>query len=240
MMEMRKSGLGLDELLTVEEDLLVLRGAEDDDDKDDPDAESKKKGEDEDPSDDPDDEDDETKEDPDKKAEPSDEEDPRIASLTEEKQRHYDRRKAAEARVTELQAELAALQAAGATDDTVKERLTKLEEDNTQLVATNRKLALDNSFLSNNKHEWLDADAALRLLDRDMIEIEDDGKVHGLTVALDKLAKDKPYLLKPKEATKQQPARKTGDPAKKAPGGDAAAKKARELALKKKYPGLRR
>lgn len=54
---------------------------------------------------------------------------------------------------------------------------------------------LENAFLSNNKHSWVDPQDALRLLDMEGVEIKDD-KVHGLAEAVDKLAKAKPHLLK--------------------------------------------
>jgi hypothetical protein len=57
---------------------------------------------------------------------------------------------------------------------------------------------LENAFLSNNKHSWVDPQDALRLLDMDGVEIKDD-KVHGLAEAVDKLAKAKPHLLKKDE-----------------------------------------
>lgn len=58
-------------------------------------------------------------------------------------------------------------------------------------------LRIQNAFLTANKHTWQSPDAARKLADLSDVKIDEDGKVTGLDKALDKLAKDHPYLLKP-------------------------------------------
>lgn len=58
-------------------------------------------------------------------------------------------------------------------------------------------LRIQNAFLTANKHTWQNPDAARKLADLADVKIDEDGKVTGLDKALDKLAKEHPYLLKP-------------------------------------------
>ena len=55
--------------------------------------------------------------------------------------------------------------------------------------------AVETEFVKYGKHDWVDVEAALRLLDREGVEVKD-GKVSGLGPAIEKLVKAKPYLLK--------------------------------------------
>jgi hypothetical protein len=59
-------------------------------------------------------------------------------------------------------------------------------------------MTLQNAFLTDNKHTWVDASDALRLLDMDGVEVKD-GNVTGLGAAIEKLAKAKPHLLQKTE-----------------------------------------
>lgn len=74
--------------------------------------------------------------------------------------------------------------------ETTKKQLDQANE-------TIMQLRIQNAFLGSNKHQWQSAEAAQRLADLSDVKIDDDGKVTGLDKALDKLAKDHPYLLKP-------------------------------------------
>lgn len=71
------------------------------------------------------------------------------------------------------------------------QRLTKAEE-------RNRSNSIELAFFRSNKHDWHSPAAAIRLLDSKDIEVDDDGEITGMPEALDKLAKDHPYLLKAK------------------------------------------
>ena len=54
---------------------------------------------------------------------------------------------------------------------------------------------LENAFYTDNKYQWKNPKTALKLADLSKVEIEEDGRVTGLTAALDALAKSDPYLL---------------------------------------------
>lgn len=60
-----------------------------------------------------------------------------------------------------------------------------------------KELRIQNAFLGSNKHQWQNPTSALKLADMTDVAIDDDGKVTGLEQALNKLAKEHPYLLKP-------------------------------------------
>lgn len=229
--------LSLEELLSAKSGLLVLRGAEGENESGEPNGSSEEEGDDDKSKSGENGED----KDKGKKAEPT-AADRKIASLEEEKQRHYDKRTEAEAEVKSLKLEIKKLQKDGTPDDAVKNENATLAKENESLKASNQKLALANAFLTNNTHSWVDADAAMRLADLSAVEIDEKGKVIGLTSALDKLAKDKPYLLKAKVEDKEddpKKPRRTGTPPKPGTQKDAD-KVAAEAKLRQKYPALRR
>lgn len=60
-----------------------------------------------------------------------------------------------------------------------------------------RQQSIQIEFLENNKHVWHNPKAALKLVELDDVEVDDDGKVTGLDAAITKLAKEHPYLVKP-------------------------------------------
>ena len=175
----------------------------------------------------------------------SDPKDRKIQSLEEEKDRHYDLRKKAEARVTELESEIVSLKKDGTTDEALKTEITDLKLENKSLKSQNSDLALENAFLKDNTRTWIDPDAALKLADLSKVEIDSDGKVHGLSSALDKLATNSPYLLKVEsdgddKDDKNPKPKKTGDQPKSQKQGDEKSKASKEARYKAKYPGLRR
>lgn len=66
----------------------------------------------------------------------------------------------------------------------------------------NDRQAVDNAVLADTTYagKWHNIETVLGLVDRSMITLED-GKPKGVKAALDKLAKDHAYLLKPAEGT---------------------------------------
>lgn len=80
------------------------------------------------------------------------------------------------------------LENAQADLDAAQKRIAELEQ-------TLNSTAVETAFVKYGKHEWVDVEAALRLLDTEGVEIKD-GKVTGLGPAIEKLAKAKPYLVK--------------------------------------------
>ncbi|QLF84498.1 scaffolding protein [Microbacterium phage Rie18] len=237
--------LGLDELLNAPMGLLTLQGrdGDDDGDKGDPDANADAKGGDDKSKSG---EGDDAK--GDKKAEPTADQ-KRISALEEEKQRFYDQREELKVKLKDANAEIAKLKKDGTPDEALKTSNDELTKSNEKLTAANQKLMLENAFLKEAGFDWVDPEAALRLADLSTVEYDEkQGKAIGLNSALTKLAKDKPYLLKPKaddegdgkDDKDGKPApRRTGQ----APRGgtqkqsDAAA---REAKLRAKYPALRR
>jgi hypothetical protein len=73
--------------------------------------------------------------------------------------------------------------------------LQKAQERIAQLEQALNSTAVETEFVKYGKHDWVDVEAALRLLDREGVEIKD-GKVSGLGPAIEKLVKSKPYLVK--------------------------------------------
>lgn len=175
--------------------------------------------------------------------------DRRIAGLEEERQRHYDLRKEAEAKLEAANAEIARLKKDGTTDDETKQRLISLERENADLKTKNGDFALENAFLKSNSHKWRDNEAALKLADLSKVELDDKtGQVHGLQDALNKLAANSPWLLaddsqeQNKDDKEEKSKRKTGDAPGSQRSGEQLSKEAQASKdrLRAKYPGLRR
>jgi len=101
------------------------------------------------------------------------------------------RMKAADRRANTAEARVAELEPIAA-------KVPELEKQVEAEKEAVRKLRIDNAFLTSDV-EWVDAEAALRLVDLSEVEIKDDGTVKGLKEALAALAEKKPYLVKQKE-----------------------------------------
>lgn len=240
--------LGLDELLNRPMGLLPLLGSDGDDDSkpSGSDADEANKGDKDDKSKESGDGDD-GKKDGDKPAAQTPEQ-KRIAALEEEKQRFYDQREELKVQLKEKDKEIAKLKKDGTPDDALKSANDELTKTNDKLAADNTRLRLENAFLTENGFDWVDPKAALRLADLDAVEIDEKtGKVVGLNSALTKLAKDSPYLLKPKADDKDSKDDKDGKPAPRRtgtpprPGSQKDADQAaRDAKLREKYPALRR
>lgn len=138
-----------------------------------------------------------------------------------------------------------AVKNAGAED--AKKQITDLTTERDALKSSNEDLQVQLAFLRQPGYDWVDPDAALKLADLSKVDRDKDGKViaTSLKVELDRLAKDKPYLLKPKDDADDKDDDKSKDPKK---SGDPAPQKqktskdqaARDAELRRKYPGLRR
>ena len=153
----------------------------------------------------------------------------------------YDRRMA------QLQAADQRRQAAENELKTLKDKdipaMEKLQRDNVELIARAEKaeadlaaVRVDNAFFKDNKYKWNNPATALRVLDRSKVEIDDKGEVHGLTAALDALAKSDPYLLAPKTEPEPEPKGSTGMPAG---GGKPADTKGELKGLASRIPAMR-
>jgi hypothetical protein len=171
----------------------------------------------------------------------------KIEDLEQEKERHYRRRKEAEQEADRLRKELDELKGKDTPEqEKLQNRVTELE---TSLTATQESLEaahLENAFLKDNTFTWHNPGRALKLADLSKVEIDDDGTVHGLKEALEKLAKSDPYLIKQEgESTKDSKDKKdlpnTGDPKNKSKKDKVdESKDTARSKLVQKYPALRR
>ncbi len=131
-------------------------------------------------------------------------------------------------------------------DDLTKatERAEELEKEVESRDAIIRELRLQNAFLSANKHSWHDPDEALASAERNgYLEdvVSDDGEVDKVRLgkALDRLAKEKQFLVKSEEKKDDTPGEPSGEPA----GGRSdnnKDEKAKNAQLKRRFPVLNR
>ena len=224
-------GLSLSDLMKLDEDLLVLIGADEDEaEPGDSEDEDDDKSSDEDNDDGDDEDEDDKSEDP---------RDAKIKALDAEKERHYKRRKDAEKKLAEANKEIEELKKGGTTDEAVRTELTELRSENETLKAGLRKQAIA-AAASNSDIKFKNSDAALRLADLDDVEVDDDGTVHGLSSALQAVAEANPYMVEGAEEKKPKPrVRKTADDSKRTPTAQQKDQQ-RQANLQKKYPGLRK
>lgn len=123
----------------------------------------------------------------------------------------------------------------------LEERDSKIKD----LTATVAKLTLDNAFVTANKVKWHDPDTALGLAQSggylDDV-IDDEGVVNkkALGSALDRLAKDKPFLVKSsddKDGKDDKPGGPSGEPAGSR-SDNAKDEKAKKQQLRRRFPVL--
>jgi hypothetical protein len=150
------------------------------------------------------------------------------------------RMKAADQRADKAEKALKAIED-GKKDDLTKatDRVTELEGEVTGLKEQLQSERLNNGFLSANKHTWHNPNAALKLAQSEGYltdVLNDDGTVDNkaLGTALDKLAKDHTYLVKPREG-----AGASGEPAGGRSGNGKDDKAVKE-ADKRRAPALAR
>jgi hypothetical protein len=220
----------------------VLGGAPKDGDTDDEDDSDEDEDQDDDDSDDEDDDDEDSGDDEEdgpegkksKKKQPEGDPQRKIAALEDEKNRLYRGRQRARQERDDLQKQIDTLKAEGSGDETLKKQVSELESSVKTMSSSLQESRLKIAFLSNNTYEWQNPGLALRAADLSEVEIDDDGKVHGLVAALEALAKEHPYLLKQK-VTRRKPepsTTSTGSQPKRTPKGAA---KAREDEIRRKY-----
>lgn len=234
---MTRKRLSLSELLESEENLLVLIGAEDDEDGG-ADQDDQDENEDNDASGDEDsDSTDENDEDGD---EDEDEEDvpglkARITALEKEKDRHFRKAAREKKRADALQAKLDGN--SGSADADKSKDKDEDSSESARKVEVNTALALQNAFLmAETKHSFVNTKAALKLLDTTDVDIDEDGTVDGMEEAIEQLAKDHPYLLKKKAAPAS---RRTGDKPSSTTKNAEKSAAAKKRELENRYPGLR-
>jgi hypothetical protein len=129
-----------------------------------------------------------------------------------------------------------------AIEDKDKSELDKLREENDELRKREEEraeefqtLRLRDAFRDasgEKKIVWHNSTLALKELNRDLLTFEDDGTVKGMERAVDKLAKDHPYLVKPEEGS----GKKSGGSFNNGSGSGAAIDGKK---MAGKYPALR-
>lgn len=112
-------------------------------------------------------------------------------------------------------------------------QMQKLERDLTeaQAMATaaaeaNSALRVENAFLVDNTYDWHSPQAALQLLDRSKVTVDDQGTVSGMKDALKALATSHPFMLKPQAAGAEGAAPGTSPPPGTAPANGGIAPQA--------------
>lgn len=101
------------------------------------------------------------------------------------------------------------------------------------LTETNRNLALQVAFLTDNTYSWHNPERALKLVNLEGVEIDADGRVTGLKDALKALAASDPYLIKSNGETDQGSRQGSTPPGN---NGNAGGGKPDRKALAKRFP----
>ena len=149
----------------------------------------------------------------------------KVAALEDEKNRLFRGRKRAREERDEARRELQKVKDEGQGDDQLKKQVGDLESQVTTLTDDLRSARLQVAFLSDNTHEWVNPSQALKLADLSEVEIDDDGKVHGLVAAMESLATDSPHLLKQKRRVTAPKEGSSGAPPKKKSASKAQAER---------------
>jgi hypothetical protein len=92
------------------------------------------------------------------------------------------------------------------------------------------------AFLSDNTYEWHDPKMALKAIDTSKLDIADDGTVSGLKLILDGLAKESPWMVKPKADDSGGQSGAPGTPPMNSGGTGTGAPDAKTM--KRRFPAL--
>lgn len=96
----------------------------------------------------------------------------------------------------------------------LKDKLANYEKENAQYKADMKELKLNNAVKLAVAKDANDADDILSLINKDELELQDDGKVKGLDKAIESLKESKPYLF-----AESKPSGRTPDDGKSVNGG---------------------
>ena len=168
----------------------------------------------------------------------SDEDDPSARRVKELSDENAKRRNENKRLAKDLEAAQKRLKEIDDADRSETEKLaTQVEEltaTNEKLINSNKQLSIKNAFLADKTRSWRNPDTAMKLLDLDGVEIDDEGKITGLDKAIKKLADSDSYLLAPQDddtGLPKPPAQPTGDK----PGGRKSKDEVSREHLIKKY-----
>lgn len=134
-----------------------------------------------------------------------------------------------------------------AYEDKDKSELEKLQaelaESQAKSEAAEKRLLetrIHNEFLASNKHTWHDPKTALKLLDLENVEVDENGKVSGLDKAIEALAKAQPFLVNKDKGGESGQRVGGGRPSGSQPPANTSGKDRDKdrAALLKKYPQL--
>ncbi|NGA44367.1 hypothetical protein G0Y07_11355 [Staphylococcus aureus] len=87
----------------------------------------------------------------------------------------------------------------------LKDKLEKYEHENAQYQADMKELKLNNAVKVAVAKEANDADDILKFINKDELELQDDGTVKGLDKAIETLKESKSYLFTPSKPTGKSP-----------------------------------
>lgn len=166
----------------------------------------------------------------------------KLASAEEARNRAADKRDEYKAEIGKLTAQITKMEKDGSPDATIKSENETLKSTNATLQSTNEALRLEIALRDDKAHDWVDSAKVLKLADLSEVDFDaKTGQPRGLKAALDKLARESPYLLKPKadDDDTQKPG-STGKPPAPQKKGDATKAAAEAAELRRKYPALRR
>lgn len=87
-----------------------------------------------------------------------------------------------------------------AKTDSLSKKLQKADKERAILASTNEKLLLEMAVLKDENHKWYDSSAVIALLDTSYIDLDPaSGTIEGIEDALEELAREKPFLVKPSQ-----------------------------------------
>ncbi|MCG2030712.1 phage scaffolding protein [Staphylococcus epidermidis] len=110
--------------------------------------------------------------------------------------------------ITELQ------KAKDGDNQELKDKLSNYKKENAQYQAEMKQLKLNNAVKLAVAKDANDADDILAFINKDELELQDDGKVKGLDKAIESLKESKPYLF-----AESKPSGRTPDDGKNVNGG---------------------
>lgn len=172
----------------------------------------------------------------------------KLANSEEARNRAVDKRDEMKTKLDEANAKIAKMEKDGSPDEAIKTENEQLIKTNATLVSDNERLRLEIALRDDKAHDWVNPATVLKLVDTSEVDFDaKTGTPRGLKAALDKLAKESPFLLKPKDdgtgdddkGDKPAPRGTGKPPAPKGTTQDAQAQ-AEAQRLKAKYPALRR
>lgn len=120
----------------------------------------------------------------------------------------------------------------------LEQRATEAEARAKELEESLAQERLNNAFLADKTYKWHNPEVALKLADTDLITKDDSGKVTGMKAALDKLAKEHPYLLDTSGGA-DGPDTSKGGRTGVTPSVSAGGRGADRSALEDKFPALK-